>query len=65
MGNNFAIFIFASLLNGDQLLKERICSSRSTFFPLREDPIWEGLVLSGLKRKSQKGRRILAVYPIT
>ena len=35
--SNSVIFIFASLLHGCQLLKERICSSRSKFFPLRVD----------------------------
>ena len=37
-GSNSAIFIFAFLLTRDQLLKERICSGRSKFFPLRVDP---------------------------
>ena len=36
-GSNSVIFIFDSLFNGDQLLKEIICSSRSKFFPLRVD----------------------------
>ena len=35
-GSSCAIF---PLLNGDQLLKERICSLWSKFFPLRVDPI--------------------------
>ena len=30
-------------INGGQLFKERICSSRSKFFPLRVDPILEEL----------------------
>ena len=30
--------IFAPLLSGGQLLKERICSYRSKFFPIRIDP---------------------------
>ena len=41
--NNSSIFFLASLLNRDQLLKERICSSRSKFFSLRVDPILEAL----------------------
>ena len=31
--------LFCLLLNRDQLFKERICSHRSNFFPLRVDPI--------------------------
>ena len=46
-GSNSAIFIFASFLNGGQLLKERICSYRSKFFPLRVDTILEGVCCSG------------------
>ena len=38
MGNNFLIFLFASPKWG-LLLKERICSWKSKFFPLRVDPI--------------------------
>ena len=41
-GSNFDIFIFAGLLNKDQLLKERICSV-SKFLPERIDPFLEGL----------------------
>ena len=41
-GSNSVIFIFPFLLNRGQLLKERICSSRSKFFPLRVDLILEG-----------------------
>ena len=37
-----AILIFTSILNGSQLLKERICSSRSRFFRLRVDSILKG-----------------------
>ena len=33
--------LFASLLIGDQLLKERICSFWSKFFPLRADSFWK------------------------
>ena len=42
-GSNSAIFIFVSLLNGDQHLKERICSFWSKFFPLKVDSILEEL----------------------
>ena len=33
------VLYFASFLSMGLLLKERICSSRSKFFPLRVDPI--------------------------
>ena len=42
-GSNSAMSIFDSILNWGQLLKEKICSCRSNFFPLRVDPILEGL----------------------
>ena len=43
---NFHDFLFASLdyktiANKDQLIKERICSSGSKFFPLQVDPYLE------------------------
>ena len=37
--SNHDTFVFASLLNGDLLLTERICSTRSKFFLFRVDPI--------------------------
>ena len=37
-GSNCVIDIFASIFSGGQLLKERICSSRSKFFYLKVDP---------------------------
>ena len=42
-GDNFCGFLFSSLegealLKWGLLIKERICSSRSKFFPLRVDP---------------------------
>ena len=43
MGRHSAICIFGALLNRWQLLKERICFCRSKFFPLRVDPLLEGL----------------------
>ena len=43
---------FVTLLNGGQLLKERICPSGSKFFSVREDLILERL--HGPNRKSQK-----------
>ena len=46
-GDNFSDFLFALLAEEAHpqrglLLKERICSSRSKFFPLRVDPIQKG-----------------------
>ena len=41
-GSNSTTSSYFSLLHGAQLLKERICSSGSKFFPLREDPFLEG-----------------------
>ena len=43
-GNNFGDFLFSTLGNKifpqwDLILKLRICSSRSKFFPLRVDPL--------------------------
>ena len=35
--SNSAILIFASFLRGSQLLKEKICSYKSNFFPIRSD----------------------------
>ena len=46
-GSNSAIFFFASLFSGAQLLRKRICSNRSKFFPSRVDPILEGLYYVG------------------
>ena len=53
-GRNSAIFIFSSLINIGQLLKEIICSSRSKFFPLRVDPFLGGLCPPG-KRTGNHG----------
>ena len=50
-GSNFAIF-FVSF--GDQLLKDRICSSRSKFFPLRVELISRGFVIQEHKQKVVK-----------
>ena len=48
--SNSVIFIFASLLNRGLLLKIRICSCRSKFFPLRVDLFSEGFFRSGKQR---------------
>ena len=52
-GSDSAIFMFASLYSRCQLLKGRICFSRSKFFPLRFDFNLERLY-SAVNRKSQK-----------
>ena len=41
----------ASLHNKDQLLKERICSCRSKFFPSRVDPISKSYLTYKSKQK--------------
>ena len=53
-GNNSAIFIFVSLLNGNQLLKKRVNSIRNKIFPLRLDPFLKGLLSKEADRKSHK-----------
>ena len=53
-GKNSAIFKFAFLINGNELLKKRICSHRSKFFPLRVDPILEVFFIPKSKQKSKK-----------
>ena len=60
-GNNSSIFIFASLLNGGQLLKKRICSCRSKFFPSRVDPFWMGYFSQESKQEITK---VVALYKI-
>ena len=45
------IFIFASLFHGGQLIKERICSSGSKFFPLKVAPFLEGLCHPGKENR--------------
>ena len=44
-GEATVIFIVASNINGGHLIKKRICSNRSKFFPLREDPFLRRLCL--------------------
>ena len=46
-GHNTTIFIFASLLNQDHHLMERICSCRSKFFPLRVDHFCKRFITGG------------------
>ena len=40
-GSNLIIFIVVSHINWGHLIKGRICSHQSQFFPLGEDPFWE------------------------
>ena len=42
-GGNLVVFIVASHINWAHLIKERICSNRSKFFPLRVGPIFRRL----------------------
>ena len=53
-GSNSVILIFASPFNVVKLLMKRICSSWSKFFPIRVDPISEGLFHSGKQTGSPK-----------
>ena len=53
-GEIIAIVIFVSLLNNGLLLKERICSHRSKFFPLSVDFIVEQLGHQGKQTGSHK-----------
>ena len=69
--SNPAIFSFAFLLNGNRLLKGRICSCRSKFFPLSVDPVLEGS-RSPVKQMDHrnctrffKSGGNMAVYPCT
>ena len=48
-GNNSGIGNYSYLLYSGQLLKERICSSRSRFFPVRLDPYLEAFSSPALK----------------
>ena len=52
--NNAAIFILGSLFIKGQLLKERICSSGSKFFPWRLDPFCMGVLDKEARTKTWK-----------
>ena len=54
----FFIYIFPSLLNKGQLVKEIICSSGYKFLPFRADPILELFRHSG----KQKGSHIFSFF---
>ena len=43
-GSKSGIFNVASLPNRGRFLRERICSSKSRFYPLRVDPVRERLI---------------------
>ena len=49
-----SFFIFASLFYGDPLLKERICSTRSRFVPLRADPNLRVFIVHGSEQPLQE-----------
>ena len=58
-GSRSDSFSFAFLLGGGQLLKKRICSCRSKFFPLRVDPIWFDFYVQGSKLEETK---VVSIY---
>ena len=70
-GKQLCLFVFAFLLSGGQLLKERICSCRSKFFPLTVDPIksrishLEELILPQKERGSHHSCLLTLKGPIT
>ena len=53
VSNSFT-FIFVFILKGDQLLRERICSSRSKFFPFRVDSFLRGFSSKEAKQEVTK-----------
>ena len=53
-GSISVIFFLVFQLNGSQLLKERICSSRSKFFPLRVGSFLDVIFTTGKHMESQK-----------
>ena len=61
-------FIFASLLDRDQLIKQRIGCCRSKFFPLQVDSVLEGLIIQVSKLEVTKlspfvkGRKIWRIH---
>ena len=60
-GSSSIIFFFIFILKGNKLLKERVCSSRSRFFPLRVYFILEGSFLSRLYLCTE---RAIALPPV-
>ena len=63
-GSNYSIFIFTSLLDGGQLFKERICFSRSKFFPSRVDHFLKGfpLKLSPFVKMAEKKHGSVSIH---
>ena len=53
-GSSSGSFSFVSILKGDLLLNERICSLRSKFFPSKADFIFESLRCQGKQTGSHK-----------
>ena len=53
---------FASLVGRGQLLQERICSHRSKFFPLRDDPSLE--VLRHIRKANRKSLKLFAFVKV-
>ena len=63
-GKYSATFIVASHVNWGQLIKERICSSGSKFFPLRVDPTLERFSCPGRVIGSHKNCLPLKNYEL-
>ena len=53
-GSNSAFFVFASLRNGGQPLKERICSSMRKFFLSKKNPLQKIFSLMASKQEIMK-----------
>ena len=57
-GSNSVIFSFGSLLKRGLLLKERICSKRSKFFPLSVHPIFHFERAMSVKEENRKSWKL-------
>ena len=58
-GQQLCHFLSATYYIEGQFLKERICSLRSKFFPVRVDPFFEGFSFPGKKTRRHKSRSSL------
>ena len=54
---------FASFVSTGQLIKERICSYRSKFSPLRVDPISKSLLNNYITFGKEEEGRLLGLIP--
>ena len=62
-GSNSVFLILASHINWGHLIKERICSHGSKFFPLRVDPFLGRLCPPGKQTGSHKNCLPLKTWP--